>query len=351
MQDVGIGAARRAPPSVLRRLTLGERIAARAASRSRLADAAVQRRLPKLLRASTRLSPPIELRPLVSAGASRPTPVVLRATRGWPPAPTTPDQRYPESGAAAAPTPDTSSPAVQGTEAIAESPFKAMLQQNYGIPDDVFEAMFGSGAGGSGEPVPAAPPPVADPANEPPEQRRAIRGARILEGPTSASDLRVQPAQTQGKRLSPRQPGPAATPPPRPTVADAAIASSPSDQDQTTPATRTAVSSAPERATASTEPPTGEPKSARVGPSATHGELRGSAPAPPTGTPADAPPTGMPGEAPSSGPPVEITPAASMEAQRKVSRTAAPPPADPAGRDEAALFGHAEVRPHDRRAS
>ena len=350
MQDVGIGAARRAPPSVLRRLMLGERIAARAASRSRLADAAVQRRLPKLLRASTRLSPPIELRPLVSAGASRPTPVVLRATRGWPPGPTTPDQRYPESGAAAAPTPDTSSPAVQGTEAIAEGPFKAMLQQNYGIPDDVFEAMFGSGAGGSGEPVPAAPPPVADPANEPPEQRRAIRGARILEGPTSASDLRVQPAQTQRKRLSPRQPRPAATPPPRPTVADAAIASSPSDQDQTTPATRTAVSSAPEPATAPTEPPTGEPKPARVGPSATHGELRGSAAAPPTGTRGGRPADGDAWRGSIKWAPRRDN-AGGLDggaAQGVADGGSAACRSGRTGRSR--LFGHAEVRPHDRRA-
>ena len=331
MQHGGIGAARRAPASVLRRMTLGKRIAARAASRRRLADAAVQRRSPKLLRASTRLSPPTELHPLVSSGASRPSLGFLRATRAWSPAPTTPDQRYAESGAAAAPTQNTSSPAVQGTEATVESPFKAMLQQNYGIPDDVFEAMFGSRAGGSGEPAPPAPPPVDDPANEPPQQRRAIRGARILEGPTSASDPLAPPAHTQGKRLSPRQPGRATTPSPRPTVDDAAIASAPAIQDQTTPAARTAVSS--------------EPTSAGVGPSTAHGELRGSAPAPPTGMPADAPPTGMPGEASPTAPPVEITPAASVAAQRAALRTAARPPADPAGRDEAASSATPKASP------
>ena len=243
MQHVGIGAARRAPPSVLRRLTLGKRIAARAASRRRLADAAMQRRSPKLLRASTRLSPPTELRPLVSSGTSRAAPALLRATRAWSPAPTTFDERYPESGAVAAPTPDTSPPG--GTEASVESGFKAMLQQNYGIPDDVFEAMFGSRAGGSGEPAPAAPPPVAGPTDDPLGRRRALRGARIVEGPTSASDLPAAPAHTQGKRLSPRQPGPAATPPPRPAVDDAATASAPSNRDQPMPATRTAASLRP----------------------------------------------------------------------------------------------------------
>ncbi|MFL5865054.1 MAG: hypothetical protein ACJ780_30540, partial [Solirubrobacteraceae bacterium] len=66
MEDLGIGAAHRAPPSVLRRLALGRRVAARSASHALLADAVLRRRAPKLLRASTRIAPPGEIQPVVS---------------------------------------------------------------------------------------------------------------------------------------------------------------------------------------------------------------------------------------------------------------------------------------------
>src|SRR5579875_1790677 len=62
MHSGSIGTSHQAPPSVLRRLALGTRIAARAASRHRLADEIVERRSPKLLPASTRISSPREVR-------------------------------------------------------------------------------------------------------------------------------------------------------------------------------------------------------------------------------------------------------------------------------------------------
>ena len=64
MEDVGTGAAHRTPPEVLRRLALGQRVAARATSHARVADAVLRRRAPKLLSASTRIAPPVELHPL-----------------------------------------------------------------------------------------------------------------------------------------------------------------------------------------------------------------------------------------------------------------------------------------------
>ena len=49
MEDAGTGAGHRAPPSVLRRLALGQRVAARAVSHTRVADAVLRRRAPELL--------------------------------------------------------------------------------------------------------------------------------------------------------------------------------------------------------------------------------------------------------------------------------------------------------------
>src|SRR3984885_2518649 len=92
MEDVGTGAGHRAPPEVLRRLALAQRVSARAASHARVADAVLRRRAPKLLAASTRIAPPTELHPLDEAGGA-----------ARPPAPPAPAPRAPPGPAAPAP--------------------------------------------------------------------------------------------------------------------------------------------------------------------------------------------------------------------------------------------------------
>ncbi|MGZ4178307.1 MAG: hypothetical protein ACXVUX_19005, partial [Solirubrobacteraceae bacterium] len=54
---------------MLRRLALGQRVAGRAVSHARVADAVLRRRAPKLLNASTRIAPPTEVHALVASPA------------------------------------------------------------------------------------------------------------------------------------------------------------------------------------------------------------------------------------------------------------------------------------------
>src|ERR1700760_1930438 len=72
MDDVGIAAGHGAPPSVLRRLALGEGVAPRAASHAHLAEDVLRRRAPKLLHASTRIAPPAEIHDLTAPAAPSP---------------------------------------------------------------------------------------------------------------------------------------------------------------------------------------------------------------------------------------------------------------------------------------
>src|SRR6185312_13058481 len=72
MEDVRTGAGPRVPSEVLRRLALVERIAARAVSHTRVADAVMRRRAPKLLSASTRLAAPAEFHALGATGGAAP---------------------------------------------------------------------------------------------------------------------------------------------------------------------------------------------------------------------------------------------------------------------------------------
>ena len=76
MDEVRTAGPRAAAPSAaLRTLAFAERMAARAARHSRLADAVVQARSPKLLRAATRISH------LVPVGSPTAGPTIWRLTR------------------------------------------------------------------------------------------------------------------------------------------------------------------------------------------------------------------------------------------------------------------------------
>ena len=126
MDDVGIGAGHSAPPSVLRRLALGRRLAGRAASHARLADAVLRRRAPKLLHASTRIAPPVEVRELA------PLPRPLTALDVGVASPVEPPP----------PVPAVAPPATAPPVSDEAASFRAMMRQRYDMPDDMFEAMF-----------------------------------------------------------------------------------------------------------------------------------------------------------------------------------------------------------------
>src|ERR1700759_749854 len=90
MEHVGTGAAHRPPPEVLRRLALSQRLASRAVSHARVADAVLRRRTPKLLSASARLAPLAEAHvPGEPAGLARPVSTWARPadarTAAWEP--------------------------------------------------------------------------------------------------------------------------------------------------------------------------------------------------------------------------------------------------------------------------
>ena len=210
MDDLGIRAGHGAPPSVLRRLALGRRVAGRAASHARLADAVLRRRAPKLLHASTRIAAPVEVHELAP-----------------PPSPLT-------SVDVGVPSPVEAPPAVPAVAPPATAPplndqaasFRAMMKQRYDMPDEMFEAMFGGNTPVYQGLMPTLPPPEAtesaDAAAGPgepgapasPPAHPSGRGAQILEGPPSASapgPAEGGRAGRAGKRLSSR---PAASPPP-----------------------------------------------------------------------------------------------------------------------------------------
>src|ERR1700733_7412554 len=124
MEDVGTGAGHRAPPEVLRRLALAQRVSARAASHARVADAVLRRRAPKLLAASTRIAPPTELHPLDEAGGA-----------GGAPGPPAPPAPPPPGGGAAEPPPPPDAAAPAAAPAPAEpvseeaESFRSLMQQ------------------------------------------------------------------------------------------------------------------------------------------------------------------------------------------------------------------------------
>ena len=182
MADSGTARDRGAPPpSVRRRLAVVERLAARASSRSRLADAVVVARTPKLLRAATRIARAGEGSSFALAGSAT-TWSLSRGARaptsssGSPPV-------APEAVAAIedqAAAPPVESSAVDSAASPEAEKFKAMLQEQFGLPDDVYDSMFS-------EREPAAAPLVvpgmpgsttASPGSPGPGRR-----VRILEGP------------------------------------------------------------------------------------------------------------------------------------------------------------------------
>ena len=135
MEDAGTGAGHRAPPSVLRRLALGERVAARAVSHARVADAVLRRRAPKLLSASTRIAPPSgdsRTRRVVGGrtGSAGRRPWRMRCR--WVPA-------TPAAGAVAPARAAAAGPRLSEEAAT----FRSMMKQRYDMPDDMFDAMFG----------------------------------------------------------------------------------------------------------------------------------------------------------------------------------------------------------------
>ena len=137
MEDVGTGAGHRAPPEVLRRLALAQRVSARAASHARVADAVLRRRAPKLLAASTRIAPPTELHPLGEPGGAA-RPAATSAPQA--PAPTVTwvaETVTPADVAAPVPVPAPAQPVSEEAES-----FRRLMQQRYNMPGEVFEAMF-----------------------------------------------------------------------------------------------------------------------------------------------------------------------------------------------------------------
>src|ERR1700729_733648 len=137
MEDAGTGAGHRAQSSVRRRLALGQRVAARALSHTRVADAVLRRRAPKLLSASTHIAPPTEVHALVASWAAQPaapmsaTPDAFR----WVPAPQAPSGSAPPLSAPPAPAPE---PPLSEEAAT----FRSLMKQRYDMPDDMFDAMF-----------------------------------------------------------------------------------------------------------------------------------------------------------------------------------------------------------------
>jgi hypothetical protein len=208
MEDVGTGPGHRAPPEVLRRLALVERIAARAVSHARVADAVIRRRTPKLLRASTRIAAPVQTHPPRIGG-------LARADSTWAvadtPAVTT------ESRGAGRPVADATSHDAPVSEEAAS--FRAMMQERYDLPDEMFDVMFGGHTVAYQGPMPALDAPVASapdqasasesrtPTRARPTAQPGGRGARILEGPHAAEAPIPPPARQTGqaaKRLSTR---------------------------------------------------------------------------------------------------------------------------------------------------
>src|SRR6185312_3753551 len=200
MDDVSTGPAHRPPPEVLRRLALNQRLAARAVSHTRVADAVLRRRTPKLLRASTRLAPLRE-----TAGRSEPAQLTPWAA-GVVPAP------------AVSPEPTPRAAAPLSEEAAT---FRSMMRQRYDMPDEMFDAMFGGGTPVYQGVVPTIPPPVADgPATDLPDADVPVPTGPAPEGHEAGSRAPA-PARTaaqppgRGARIVEGAPGgdaPAATP-------------------------------------------------------------------------------------------------------------------------------------------
>ena len=257
MEDAGTGAGHRAPPSVLRRLALGERVAARAVSHARVADAVLRRRTPKLLSAATRIAPPTEVHGPATPWVTSPAPAIPaeRDAVRW----------IPETPAAPA-APGPTAPAPGEPQALSEeaSTFRSLMKQRYDMPDETFDALFGGNTPvyrGFMPTIPAAPDPAEDadgqdadgpadvpsptdpaavapgspsaspPAARPPRPAQpGPRGAQILEGARGSEPPGPplpRPPGRAGKRLSTRPPGrpaPPASSPPAPTPRAAARA-------------------------------------------------------------------------------------------------------------------------------
>ena len=176
------------PPSVRRRQALVQRLAVRATPRGRLADAVANARSPKLLRAATRIAPMTEgRRAAFDAGPVTrirlPDAVAAGPASGAASVALEPDQPTGDRGSDSLPA---GSPApASGGEATT---FRAMMQERYGMPDAVFESMFGD----RDETIVPAADPRAGPGGRAvraggADARATARGARILEGPVGAT--------------------------------------------------------------------------------------------------------------------------------------------------------------------
>ena len=354
MEDLGTGAGHRAPPEVLRRLELGQRVAARAVSHARVADAVLRRRAPKLLSASTRIAPPVELHPLGDTGS------LPRPSSRWSPAASTSAPTW-ETGRnlpadAGEPAARPAAPAQPLSEEAAT--FRSLMQKRYDMPDEMFDAMFGGNTPvyqgampnvppadvpdeeGVDEPArvsedsaatamhdvtsePAAPAtdsPAPAPARAGAPAQPGARGARIVEGPrpAEAPGPPRRPAGRPGKRLSSRPAAdrPAAPPPaPAPSRTPSPPSPSPSSpspppRSLTGPQPTPSDTQAQPAASAQPEPraPTGGPSRptppAPPAPPAPSAPLvsslpsptERSAPTPPPVTPSPAQPAGVPAQ-------------------------------------------------------
>ena len=303
MEDAGTGAGHRAPPSVLRRLALGQRVAGRAVSHARVADAVLRRRTPKLLSAATRIAPPTEVHGLATPWVASPAPAISaeRDPVRWVP-------ETPGAPAALAPT----APAPGEPQALSEeaSTFRSLMKRRYDMPDETFDALFGGNTPvyrGFMPTIPPAPGPAEDadgpadvpsptdpaavapgsPPSSPPAARSprptqaGPRGAQILEGARGSEPPGPplpRPPGRAGKRLSTRPPGTPTPPAARATSPPASAAARATSGTAAAPSGAAASSSGAAAASGAPAPqtpsPTGPPP-APSPPASTPRALRG----------------------------------------------------------------------------